>query len=368
MIVKDAEHKLARTLDGVKSFIDEIVIVDTGSADGTVELAKSYGAKIIRFEWTDDFSEARNVALEATTGDWVMWLDAGDVIPPKSIERFVLLKKEPAVISPDSPINAIWGKLNRTVDSQGNVMMSITTPRLVKKSANPKWLFAIHEILYIEEANAVLDESLVIDDPEGPLPKASERNLRIMDKCVAEGKDLVRMAVLRPKELHHLGRYAEAVENIEELYKLELDNNTFADCYVNAGQCFAKLRNEEKEREMFLKALMHNPLNPAPFIYLGDMEFRKENWSRAIPYYRSATDATPEGQQNNYVIEPFYTYAPYEKLAYCYLGLGNDKIALDFLYKAIKVAPKNIGENLKDIVRQLKAQKNTARHIKIGTN
>jgi glycosyltransferase involved in cell wall biosynthesis len=366
MIVRDAEHKLGRTLDSVKSFIDEIVIVDTGSADGTIELAKSYGAKVIRFEWTDDFSEARNFALEHTTGDWVMWLDAGDVIPPESIKRFVLLRKEPAVVDPASPINAIWSKLNRTGDGQGNVLMSLTTPRLVKKSANPKWLFAIHEVLHVEEANAVLDESLVIDDPEGALQNASGRNLRIMDKCIAEGKDLVRMAVLRPKELHHLGRYAEAVENVEELYTLELDNNTFADCYLNAGQCFAKLGNETKEREMFLKALMHNPLIPAPLIYLGDMEFRKEKWSRAIPYYRAACEAVTEGQQNNYVVEPFYTYAPLEKLAYCYLGVGDDKTALEFFYKAIKVAPKNISENFKSIVRQLKAQKNTARVIKIG--
>lgn len=357
MIVRDAEAKLGRTLDGVKSFIDEIVIVDTGSTDGTIELAKSYGAKVIRFEWTDDFSEARNFALEATTGDWAMWLDAGDVIPPESIKRFVLLKKEPAITDPASPVNAIWSKLNRMGDGQGNVLMSLTTPRLVKKSANPTWLFPIHEVLYIEEAHAVLDESLVIDDPEGSTQSASVRNLRIMDKCIAEGKDLTRMAVLRPKELHHLGRYEEAVENVEELHTLGLDNNTLADCYINAGQCFARLRNEEKERDMFLKAAVHNPLLPAPFIYLGDMEFRKENWKRAIPYYRSACSALPDGQHNNYVVEPFYSYAPLEKLAYCYLGMGDDKTSLDFFYRAIKVSPKNVSENLKGIVRQLKGNK-----------
>ena len=78
MIVRNSGEKLERTLESVKTFVDEIIIVDTGSIDNTKEIAKKYGANVYDFEWIDDFSAARNYALEKTTGDWVTWFDAGD--------------------------------------------------------------------------------------------------------------------------------------------------------------------------------------------------------------------------------------------------------------------------------------------------
>ncbi len=87
MIVRDEEQMLPRCLAAVAPAVDEIVIVDTGSTDATVEIAKSFGAKVIEFPWTGSFSEARNVSFEAATGDWVMYLDADEVLVPEDIEQ-----------------------------------------------------------------------------------------------------------------------------------------------------------------------------------------------------------------------------------------------------------------------------------------
>jgi tetratricopeptide (TPR) repeat protein len=87
MIVKDEAQMLPRCLAAVASAVDEIVIVDTGSTDATVEIAKSFGAKVIDFEWTGSFSEARNVSFEAATGDWVMYLDADEVLVSDDVEQ-----------------------------------------------------------------------------------------------------------------------------------------------------------------------------------------------------------------------------------------------------------------------------------------
>lgn len=76
MIVKNEEKVLSRCLNSIKDHVDEIVIVDTGSTDATVEIAQSFGASIFHFEWINDFSAARNYALERATGDWVLVLDA----------------------------------------------------------------------------------------------------------------------------------------------------------------------------------------------------------------------------------------------------------------------------------------------------
>ena len=87
MIVRDEEQMLPRCLAAVAPAVDEIVIVDTGSADRTVEIAKSFGAKVIEFEWTGSFSDARNVSFEAATGDWMMYLDADEVLVGEDIEQ-----------------------------------------------------------------------------------------------------------------------------------------------------------------------------------------------------------------------------------------------------------------------------------------
>lgn len=80
MIVRNEARCLARCLRGIRAIVDEIVVVDTGSTDGTVEIAKDFGAKISHFNWVDDFSAARNFALECAKGDWMLVLDADELM------------------------------------------------------------------------------------------------------------------------------------------------------------------------------------------------------------------------------------------------------------------------------------------------
>jgi hypothetical protein len=87
MIVRDEEEMLPRTLEAIKPAVDEIIIVDTGSTDSTIEIARSFGAKVIEREWTGSFSEARNASLEAATGDWWIYLDADEVLVSEDVDR-----------------------------------------------------------------------------------------------------------------------------------------------------------------------------------------------------------------------------------------------------------------------------------------
>jgi tetratricopeptide (TPR) repeat protein len=77
-IVKNEAKNLGRCLASVKPYVDELIIVDTGSTDDTVAIAQQYGAKVSHFEWCNDFAAARNYACTLTTGDWVLTLDADE--------------------------------------------------------------------------------------------------------------------------------------------------------------------------------------------------------------------------------------------------------------------------------------------------
>lgn len=86
MIVKNEERFLRGCLESVKGVVDEIVIVDTGSTDSTLDIAREFGAVIVPHVWTDDFSEARNVSLANATGNWALWMDADEELAPESRE------------------------------------------------------------------------------------------------------------------------------------------------------------------------------------------------------------------------------------------------------------------------------------------
>lgn len=84
MIVKNEEKYLRDCLLSVKGIVDEIVIVDTGSIDNTINIAEEFGAKLFHFKWIEDFSAARNFALEHSSGDWILYLDADERLSEKS--------------------------------------------------------------------------------------------------------------------------------------------------------------------------------------------------------------------------------------------------------------------------------------------
>ena len=87
MIVRDEEEMLPRCLAAVAPAVDEIIIVDTGSTDRTIEIAHEFGAKVIEREWTGSFSDARNVSFEAATSDWIIYLDADEVLVAEDVHR-----------------------------------------------------------------------------------------------------------------------------------------------------------------------------------------------------------------------------------------------------------------------------------------
>jgi hypothetical protein len=78
MIVKDEEDMLDGCLAPLQGVVDEMIVVDTGSTDRTVEIAETHGAKVIHFPWNGSFADARNVSINAATGDWVIYLDADE--------------------------------------------------------------------------------------------------------------------------------------------------------------------------------------------------------------------------------------------------------------------------------------------------
>src|SRR5262249_28419322 len=79
--VRDNERTIAPCLESIRPWVDEMIVVDTGSTDRTPELCRELGAKLFHFPWCDDFSAARNRSLDLAAGEWIFWMDSDDTIP-----------------------------------------------------------------------------------------------------------------------------------------------------------------------------------------------------------------------------------------------------------------------------------------------
>ena len=94
MIVRDNENTIEPCLKSIEPWVDEIIVVDTGSEDRTPEICEKYGARLFRFPWCDDFSRARNESLKYATGEWLFWMDSDDTIPEECGRKLKELASE----------------------------------------------------------------------------------------------------------------------------------------------------------------------------------------------------------------------------------------------------------------------------------
>ena len=111
-MVKNESKNLPRSIDSLKTQVDEIIVVDTGSTDNTIEIAKSYGAKVIETEWQEDFSTPRNIAIDNASGDWIIFLDADEFfVSPKRIRSAInKLSQSEVIMIPRIDIDELSGK------------------------------------------------------------------------------------------------------------------------------------------------------------------------------------------------------------------------------------------------------------------
>lgn len=139
MIVRNEERVLGDCLKSAKAFFSEIVIVDTGSSDRTIEIAKEHGAKVFDIAWPESFAGARNESLKHATGDWICWLDADDTLP--LVSGYALLK---AVIAAPDDLGGLVMPI-RFVNDDPEFGTSVDHVKVFRNHRNWQFEGRIHE-------------------------------------------------------------------------------------------------------------------------------------------------------------------------------------------------------------------------------
>ena len=155
-IVRNEEKNLPRSIESVKAHVDEMIVVDTGSTDRTIETAEELGAKIFRFNWIDDFAAARNKALEQATGDWIIFLDADEYFEGDSADN---IRRTIQLAVSQKKTALLIELVNIDVDDGDRVIDSTYLCRVFKSGA--RYVGRIHEELRLEAGRQITKTLMV---------------------------------------------------------------------------------------------------------------------------------------------------------------------------------------------------------------
>jgi tetratricopeptide (TPR) repeat protein len=222
MIVCNEQDVIAETLDSIRAITDEIIVWDSGSEDETVSIARKKGAKVFQGFWKNDFSAARNACLEKVSGDWVLWLNAGEQLSADTRQKL----RE--FIDSSAELNKAYLLMVEIPSADSRATgEQIAQPRLLPVKAGLKFEGRVRETLYRSIQAAGLEMAVA----PGRIIRHSRQHSQVR-KCLLAQRDLELVAL----------EQAEKEEPETRLYLAQ------GEAYINMGVY-------DKAREAFSRAI-----------------------------------------------------------------------------------------------------------------
>lgn len=326
MIVRDEERVLSRCLKSIQDVADELVVVDTGSKDKTISIAKDFGAKVFHFEWCDDFAAARNESLKHATGDWILQIDADEELPQQS----------------KSPLRKAMRNAKRLChlimcdDGSAAAQRFGWIARLFRNHPSVKYSRPYHEsvqqsveLIVAEEPHWEIgyEPDVVIRHygyEPSKLVEKKTRGLHIMESYLKT----------HPKDWYVWSKLGGVYSGLEDYDKAEVFLNRALELNPNypeanhiLGCVLEKQERISEAMECYKKAITGDPLLAEACVALGAIYVKKGLLDNAISELQRALSINPEFAQ-----------------AYCNLGLafvGKRRYAdgISVLKKAIAIDP-----------------------------
>lgn len=296
MIVKNEEKHIRRALSWAADIADEQIVVDTGSTDRTVEIARSMGAKVFHFPWEDDFSAAKNYAISQASGSWIAFLDADEYFNHDEAQKIPdLLGK----LSPEK-IDGVMVSMMQ-LDAQGEFFAGGTQVRFFANRGNLRYRRRIHEQLFCSDGRPLLlrdsSQELCIFHTgymkeEGLQDIKSQRNFRLIRRELEEHpRDHEMLGYLG--DMYFAAGQMEEAKNayckaINELPKqTEEGDQRSAVTFLN----MIRIADQTDETEFQVKEILTSALSRKELCKDADFDYLMARWyltrqhfDKALPY------------------------------------------------------------------------------------
>lgn len=314
IIAKNESEVIGRCLDCVKSFADEIVVVDTGSTDNTKELALKYTDKVFDFKWIDDFAAARNFSFSKATMDYVMWLDCDDVIDEANQKLISESKNKLSTLNCD------------TFMAYYDVGYRVNTVARIIKRGSCQWVGFVHEYLASTSERSCLEFTITHSKPQSSIKRDAERNLKIFKSKLKEKAEFTTRDILYfAKELYCNGYYSTALRWFDKYFKRE---DTWVEDCIEATRMKADiLGHDGKIDEMiaFLaQAIVKYGMNNRLLYNCGLALYKVKKYNEASMYFLAVVNGL--GTDSHYFYENVdFNFISLIWLSCCYWYSG-DKV------------------------------------------
>jgi len=334
-------ENLRHCLESLQPIAAQIVVVDTGSSDNTVQVAEDFDCTLGYYEWDKDFASARNVSLELATEDWCLWIDADERIPPENVEAWQQLTADP----PDRP--TAYNVTLRNYHSEGRIS-TVNQFRLWSNGYGVRFEGKIHEQI-IPQFNALenpdrLGSPLMLDhhgyaSDERFQQEKRNRNEEIMLAELEGDPENWYLRFTLSQNMILNGELESAIEQLE----LVNEHGDFAPQFMAAvknslAHCYHQQGNRDRAYALTIESLNCEPMQVIAYHTLSVMYHDKQNYQWAKSAMRQLMEMQSQlmQEQNFRIIHD--AIIPEENLQQSMLALNHE---INWLQPGSVVIPPN---------------------------
>jgi tetratricopeptide (TPR) repeat protein len=308
-IVKNEEDCIARMLASVRGVVDEVVLVDTGSTDKTLSIARDHGAKVIQRQWNDDFADARNVSIQHALHPWILILDADEELTPHSIEelRRCILGSPRALFLNRRHLCTSWTAAACTPVSSDDPTYAMGARtyfmtrdiRLFPNAPTIRYTGAVHESVEdaTRQAGYAVESTSILINHYGHLTSTEKKRskaalyLRLARQKALASPDDWRTWYQLGAELQAQMLHQEAIESYQKALNLIQD---FSPLWREIGTSYLLTGDTVAALESFSKAITLAPSDPLSWTILGAAFLDLGNLEEAEQCYKTILLADPQ--------------------------------------------------------------------------
>ena len=365
VITKNEQNNISRCIDSVKKYVSEIIVVDTGSSDETVNIAENLGARVFSYQWASDFGAARNFALDQATGDWIVFLDADEYFEPdKSVNLPAMVKK----VHGNRKIDAVCILMKHMERLEGPVIAHTQIVRLFRRSRAIRYQGRIHEAIFKHGRSPVVvyvpESTLVIRHTgysQATLPEKARRNLPLLEQEVTDHHIncltyyYLSQSHILLRQYDQAAQYAlKALENNAEILASTVHHKPFI-FFIKSMIFLNKYRNSQVAT-IVKEALRKYPGHPEILHCIGVYHLKLGHYFKALGFLKQALGANKNYHSTLDNEFPKVIGQVHEEIALIYDKMNKPPQCFDHMIEALQTE-KHLNSSFSLLISLVKDQK-----------
>lgn len=316
MIVKNEAKTLDRALKNAYVYADEIIVVDTGSTDGTKEIALKYTDKVFDYKWKDDFSDARNFSFDKAEYEYIMWLDGDDFLPDNVAHKIRDWKFSG---SDEDVLMCVYAT---AYNDNLEPTYQFLRERIVKNLPFLRWHDKVHEVI-IPYGEVVNNLDIIIY--HGKQKPHTNRNLKIYRKMIKNKEKFSPRAMFYyARELFYNGYYKSAISKLNQFLKLKdaFVINKIDACLIKCN-CYERLGQSENALESLFETFEISFPRGEVLYEIGKIFLAQGKYKEAIYWLERAFESEDNLESYAFVDKNKTSLFPALDLIVCFYNQGD---------------------------------------------